>query len=191
MSSRSQSPSSRSLQGLLLVALAGIFWIVAGAARDGPFRSRVVRIHEPNECTYQVFQEGVCQGTIFSRDPLTINEIMQRAGCGRDCPAAPNPRVIPCDRSVVLQDSPPGFTLESMRGGLLLIAGRRIDLNCADRSDLLAVPGIGKRLADSIITQRENRGPFSSLQELTGIAGIGPRKFDAIRKYLRADPAVR
>ena len=190
MSFRSRSTPSPPSQGLVILALAGIFWIITGSIRDGPLTSRAGPAGPPNQCTYQVFRDGICQGTVFTQDPLNLREILHRAGSPYHCPESRATGVIPCDRAVTLHGKPPCFSLETIRGGYLLIARRRIDLNRADYRDLQAVPGIGKHLAEAIITYRETRGPFSSLTELTRITGIGPGKLSTIGRYLRVVQAT-
>ncbi len=63
-----------------------------------------------------------------------------------------------------------------------------IDLNTSDREKLLSVPGIGPALAQRILTQRELKGGFRSLEELRTIPGIGPKTFLRITPYLRIRP---
>src|SRR5262245_24000704 len=49
----------------------------------------------------------------------------------------------------------------------------RIDLNRATRSELMQVPGIGPRLADRIVAERDARGRFNQVEDLRNINGIG------------------
>lgn len=49
----------------------------------------------------------------------------------------------------------------------------RLDLNQADATSLIALPGIGPALAERIIAHREQLGPFASLDDLTQVSGIG------------------
>ncbi len=48
-----------------------------------------------------------------------------------------------------------------------------IDINTAEKEELMALPGIGEVLAERILTYRENHGPFSSAKELLYVQGIG------------------
>ena len=46
---------------------------------------------------------------------------------------------------------------------------------------LAALPGVGPATAKAIVSHRSRKGPFSRLDDLLAIDGIGPKKLDAIR----------
>lgn len=58
-----------------------------------------------------------------------------------------------------------------------------VNVNTADLETLKTLPGIGDVLAQRIIDYREAHGPFSSLEELTNVSGIGTGKLEAIWDY--------
>ena len=55
-----------------------------------------------------------------------------------------------------------------------------IPINRADADILTSLPGIGPMLAEKIVRRREQHGPFRSKDELLHIAGIGPKKYEAL-----------
>jgi competence protein ComEA len=59
----------------------------------------------------------------------------------------------------------------------------KINLNTADASDLVNLPGIGPSLADMIIEYRQANGPFEDLDDLLAVSGIGPSKLEGIKDY--------
>lgn len=65
-------------------------------------------------------------------------------------------------------------------------ADLRIDINADGVTRLQLVPGLGPALAEAIVEDRESRGPFSSIDELDRVPGIGARTIEAIRPYIRA-----
>lgn len=61
--------------------------------------------------------------------------------------------------------------------------GERIDMDVADVNELTRLPRIGPALAARIVMDREDRGPFGSLEGLTRVSGVGPSVVEAIRPY--------
>lgn len=59
-------------------------------------------------------------------------------------------------------------------------AADKIDLNTADKAELMTLPGIGEKRADDIIHLREQKGRFSSPDELLEITGIGEKMLESI-----------
>ncbi len=66
--------------------------------------------------------------------------------------------------------------------------GALLDLNTADQAALETLPGIGKALAQRILAYRETHGPFSSVDELQAVEGIGPGILARLRPYVTAAP---
>lgn len=56
-----------------------------------------------------------------------------------------------------------------------------LSLNSASASELTALPGVGEATAAAIVAHREQRGPFTSVEQLMDVKGIGPAKFEALR----------
>jgi competence protein ComEA len=70
-----------------------------------------------------------------------------------------------------------------------LNASHRIDLNRADRAELLQLPGIGPKLAESIEADRREHGPFRSVDDLARVKGIGPATLARLRSWLCVEGA--
>jgi competence protein ComEA len=60
-----------------------------------------------------------------------------------------------------------------------------IDLNSADEAALDALPGIGPATAKAIVAYRESHGPFTSVDQLLEVRGIGPAKLDQLADLVR------
>ncbi len=60
-----------------------------------------------------------------------------------------------------------------------------IDVNSAGRRELIRLPGIGEALADRIIADREQRGPFANLQDFQRVRGIGPKTAAMLSGWVR------
>lgn len=69
-------------------------------------------------------------------------------------------------------------TEESTEDGLL-------DINSAEKEDLLALPGIGESKADTILAYRSEHGPFDKIEDLMNIPGIKEGVFQKIKPYIK------
>jgi competence protein ComEA len=56
-----------------------------------------------------------------------------------------------------------------------------VDLNTADVSQLDALPGVGPAIAQAIVDHRESNGPFTSVDDLLDVRGIGEAKLADLR----------
>ncbi len=61
-----------------------------------------------------------------------------------------------------------------------------LDLNTAGVDELTALPGIGPTIAERIVAYRAETGPFTSVEELTDVEGIGEKKLEEIRDLVFA-----
>jgi competence ComEA-like helix-hairpin-helix protein len=59
-----------------------------------------------------------------------------------------------------------------------------IDINAATASELVKLPGIGDAYARRIIAYRDGHGPFTRVDDLMHVAGIGARRFEALRPFV-------
>jgi competence protein ComEA len=59
-----------------------------------------------------------------------------------------------------------------------------VHINTATAQQLDALPGVGPATAAAIVAYRTAHGPFSALDELAAVKGIGPAKLDAIRQMI-------
>lgn len=60
-----------------------------------------------------------------------------------------------------------------------------VNINQASSSLLCALPGIGPKMAERILAYRKAHGPFASIEALQDVKGIGPKKLDKLRPYLK------
>jgi competence protein ComEA len=60
----------------------------------------------------------------------------------------------------------------------------RVDLNTADRAELLQLDGVGPATADAILAHRRDHGRFDSVEALAGVHGIGPKTLDKLRPWV-------
>ena len=56
-----------------------------------------------------------------------------------------------------------------------------LDINQASKEELCALSGIGEVLAGRIVDYRTENGPFTLIDDLLNVSGIGEKKLEAIR----------
>jgi competence protein ComEA len=62
-----------------------------------------------------------------------------------------------------------------------------IHLNQATAEQLQALPGVGPALSERIVDYRTEHGPFSSVDQLTSVKGVGSAKLAKFKKQLTVD----
>jgi competence protein ComEA len=72
-----------------------------------------------------------------------------------------------------------------------LTLGLRLDLNRATAAELRALPRIGPGLSRRIVDDRRRRGPFSRVEELARVRGIGPATVRAVRELVQVSGGSR
>lgn len=61
---------------------------------------------------------------------------------------------------------------------------RFVNINTADESELMTIPGIGPAKATAIISYREEHGLFSAPESLMDVSGIGKKTFEKIAQLI-------
>lgn len=62
--------------------------------------------------------------------------------------------------------------------------GGPVAINLASAGELEGLPGVGPVLAQRIVEHRERHGPFSTVEDLLDVSGIGEAKLAAIREHI-------
>lgn len=66
----------------------------------------------------------------------------------------------------------------------------RVDLNTADKAELIQVPGIGPNIADAILSHRRDRGRFTTVDDLDMVYGIGGKTVEKLRPWVKVTGQV-
>ena len=59
--------------------------------------------------------------------------------------------------------------------------GGKININSASETELQEITGIGPSKASAIVQYREEQGPFSAIEDLMNISGIGEKTFEKMK----------
>jgi competence protein ComEA len=69
------------------------------------------------------------------------------------------------------------------------LPSKRVDLNRAERHELLQLPGVGPSMADGILAYRDAHGPFQRVEDLRSVRGIGVNTLEKLKPWLMLDAA--
>lgn len=63
-----------------------------------------------------------------------------------------------------------------------VVSSGKVDLNRAAEADLVKLKGIGPVKAKAIIAYRDAHGPYTKLEQLMKVKGIGPKTFEKLKE---------
>jgi competence protein ComEA len=64
----------------------------------------------------------------------------------------------------------------------------RLDLNRATVAELVVLPGLGQKLAERVVADRTDRGPYRAVEELARVQGINAAMVERVAPYLAVNP---
>ncbi len=111
------------------------------------------------ECAALALAVGVLAYGLVRSLPAPVGELGYAVSVQRD--AAPTPS----ERRFYVPDGP-------------------VDLNTADLSDLLTLPGLGVTKAQAILDDRAQHGPFTQTQDVIRVSGIGRATYEKMAPYI-------
>ena len=71
--------------------------------------------------------------------------------------------------------------------GNALASSDLVNINTADKTQLMTLPGIGEAKAESIIKYRENHGMFQSIEALKNVSGIKTGVYEGLKDFITVD----
>ncbi|PKQ15938.1 MAG: competence protein ComEA [Actinobacteria bacterium HGW-Actinobacteria-7] len=81
------------------------------------------------------------------------------------------------DRALTSSNSPPG----GASSGGASAPQAQVNINTADAAALESLPGVGPSTAAKIVADRDANGPYASVDDLTRVSGIGPKKLEQLK----------
>jgi competence protein ComEA len=66
-------------------------------------------------------------------------------------------------------------------------SGLKVNINTADATTLESLPGIGPSLAQRILDYRQAHGPFTRIEDIQEVSGIGPATFAKIQDLITTE----
>ncbi|MCT6923268.1 helix-hairpin-helix domain-containing protein [Metasolibacillus sp.] len=65
-----------------------------------------------------------------------------------------------------------------------LNASGKVNINTADETQLMTIPGIGPAKAQAIISYRNEAGKFQTIDDIKKVSGIGEKSFERIKELI-------
>lgn len=78
----------------------------------------------------------------------------------------------------------PGVTETPASSGIDENVNELININTASVEELDNLPGIGPTIAQRIVDYRTENGPFSVIEDILNVSGVGPSTFDEIKDLI-------
>lgn len=136
------------------------------------------RVADALEAAGGVLEGGDRDGLNLARKLADGEQILVGLAPGPDGPQGPR-------SDIVGPDSGPASGTSQAGGGAGGAAADSepglVDLNTADASELESLPGVGPVTASSILAWRDTNGPFSRVEQLAEVDGIGPATLARLR----------
>jgi len=183
---------SLSQQRILFVFALFIFGLLYFRFYYHPHSPPLVEI--PKEFVIEVSGEVRNPGIFIFKNPPTLMEAIEKAGGLKESAIFEKD-----SSSEVLETGTLLITkkesyqeikvkLERMEANKLLVFSIPLDLNRVSVEDLCLIPGIGESLARDIVTYRERRRGFRSVEELKNVKGVGEKKYQSFKEFFVIKP---
>lgn len=162
---------------------------VWGFTRDGDAGEQIEweQVAEPTEVRGVVVVAVV--GEVANPGLMTLNEGSRIADALQMAQPLPHADLLAHNQAQLLVDgqqivvqavgAAPPAAASSDSGGAGVVS-----LNSATAAELTALPGVGEATAAAIVAHREANGPFTTVEQLMDVRGIGPAKFEAMREQV-------
>lgn len=171
--------------GAMLALFVYRYGIPAGGAASVPPAAGAVRTRPPFvvEVAGAVARPGVYS---FFRKADVAEVICEAGGLTESaCVPADMVRTVPENGSLLTVGTDPGattVTLMDPRKRFLHYVP--FSVNHASAEELVLIPGIGEKTALAIVSYRDRHGPFTRLQSLREVPGIGRHTFERMKGFL-------
>ena len=90
-------------------------------------------------------------------------------------------RVTEIDPATAIQTDPASVSSSSS------VSRYAVNVNEATSEELAGVRGITEELAQHIVNERDENGPFTSAEDLTRVSGIGEKTLEQLRPYISVE----
>ena len=190
------APAKIGAVALVVLVVAGVGWAAFSSMRAPAFEVHADEAVAPSssepeavEVKTQVYvyvTGAVANPGVFSLDEgLRVCDAVEAAGGlteDADASTVNLARVLSDGEHIALPTKAEVETaLAQGSAGGAAAASSLVNINTADASALETLSGVGSATAQAIISDREQNGPFSTIEDLMRVDGIGEKKFAKLK----------
>ena len=188
------APAKIGAVALVVLVVAGVGWAAFSSMRAPAFEVHADEAVAPSssepeavEVKTQVYvyvTGAVANPGVYSLDEgLRVCDAVEAAGGlteDADASTVNLARVLSDGEHIALPTKAEVETALGSAGGAA-VASSLVNINTADASALETLSGVGSATAQAIISDREQNGPFSTIEDLMRVDGIGEKKFAKLK----------
>lgn len=189
------APAKIGAVALVVLVIAGVGWAAFSSMRAPAFEVHADEAVAPSssepeavEVKAQVYvyvTGAVANPGVYSLDEgLRVCDAVEAAGGlteDADASTVNLARVLSDGEHIALPTKAEVETALAQRSAGGAAASSLVNINTADASALETLSGVGSATAQAIISDREQNGPFSTIEDLMRVDGIGEKKFAKLK----------
>jgi comEA protein len=135
-----------------------------------------------------VFHPAIGKGLLFPSDSDNIIDVAKASFLiPDDCHTAFTTQDLESTSQIIFRETDGGCVvdrIQQLSQAEHILCGDPMNLNQAGEEDLVLLPGIGPERARQIIELRQEEGPFTTVDDLMRIRGIGPKTVEKAETWL-------
>ena len=189
------APAKIGAVALVVLVVAGVGWAAFSSMRAPAFEVHADEAVAPSssepetvEVKAQVYvyvTGAVANPGVYSLDEgLRVRDAVEAAGGlteDADASTVNLARVLSDGEHIALPTKAEVETALAQGSAGGAAASSLVNINTADASALETLSGVGSATAQAIISDREQNGPFSTIEDLMRVDGIGEKKFAKLK----------
>lgn len=189
------APAKIGAVALVVLVVAGVGWTAFSSMRAPAFEVHADEVVAPSssepeavEVKTQVYvyvTGAVANPGVYSLDEgLRVCDAVEAAGGlteDADASTVNLARVLSDGEHIALPTKAEVETALAQGSAGGAAASSLVNINTADASALETLSGVGSATAQAIISDREQNGPFSTIEDLMRVDGIGEKKFAKLK----------
>ena len=155
--------------------------VIAGLYIDGHYlKADIAEIKDENLKIIQVTVSGEVEkpGTYSVPEGSRIYDVLYAAGGVTD---RADTEIMDLDARVIAKTNILVPSIDSPDSKRVFPV---VNINSADKNELMIIPGVGEVMAERIVNYRSAYGEFLTKEDIKKVRGIGDKTFESIKDYI-------